>query len=198
MPDLRTFIAVNVSPTKPLVHILGRLADLGRPIRTVKGDHLHLTLQFRGPTDPAEVPAIEAAIRDAVTAADARPFDLPLQGLGAFPNDHRPNVIWVGCPDPGPLPQIVSHLPPPNTQPQDAIPQARNWQPHLTLARIKRRPGKPAGTPRGLIDLLSAHRQTVFGSARINSIILFASELRPDGPEYTALATLGLPSPQTP
>jgi 2'-5' RNA ligase len=55
----------------------------------------HLTLAFLG-----EVPEERgASIADALVpvAAAARPFELTLEGVGAFPDPDRPRVVWVGA-----------------------------------------------------------------------------------------------------
>ncbi len=54
----------------------------------------HLTLRFLGEVDVDREDALTAAIAEA--AAQTLPFDLWLEGVGAFPSPDRPRVVWVG------------------------------------------------------------------------------------------------------
>ncbi len=63
-------------------------------IRWVRVDGLHLTLRFLGPTPEALVPPLRAAA-DQLAAADS-PFEVVIEGGGAFPSLARPRSLWVG------------------------------------------------------------------------------------------------------
>ncbi len=54
----------------------------------------HLTLKFLGEADPVQVATISSAVADAVRPAS--PYELVLEGVGAFPSRARPRVVWVG------------------------------------------------------------------------------------------------------
>lgn len=55
----------------------------------------HLTLAFLGEVPPERVPRVEEAVQEGV--AVGAPFDLVLEGVGAFPSRERPRVVWVGA-----------------------------------------------------------------------------------------------------
>jgi len=55
----------------------------------------HLTLQFLGEIDPALVPSIAAALDE--VGHGISPFELVLEGVGAFPSRSRPRVVWLGA-----------------------------------------------------------------------------------------------------
>lgn len=80
-PSVRSFVAVEV-PASPS----------SSPRRSAPE---HLTLLFLGEIASDRVPAIEQAL----TPVGARwpPFDLTLDGVGAFPSVERPRVVWVGA-----------------------------------------------------------------------------------------------------
>jgi 2'-5' RNA ligase len=62
--------------------------------RWVAPENYHLTVAFLGRVDDAHVGGLTAAARDA--AAVVRAFDVPLDAVGAFPNERKPRVAWVG------------------------------------------------------------------------------------------------------
>lgn len=55
----------------------------------------HLTLRFLGEVAPERVGPIAAALTP--VGARLAPFDLTLEGVGAFPSAERPRVVWVGA-----------------------------------------------------------------------------------------------------
>ncbi|MGP8076248.1 MAG: RNA 2',3'-cyclic phosphodiesterase [Thermoplasmata archaeon] len=55
----------------------------------------HLTLRFLGEVANERVGAIEQVL--APVGARVAPFDLTLEGVGAFPSAERPRVVWVGA-----------------------------------------------------------------------------------------------------
>src|SRR5215471_5368599 len=91
---MRTFIAVSIPVTPPLRHIYDRLSDLGDRFRPVAIETLHVTLKFLGDTAEDQLPAICGAAKGIVERLP--PFTLNLKGLGAFPHERRPTVVWIG------------------------------------------------------------------------------------------------------
>jgi 2'-5' RNA ligase len=183
MATLRTFIAVPVTAGPALRSVIARLGGLGRAIKAVDPDQLHLTLKFLGDTAAEQVPAIAAEIREAVAGGAC--FDLTLSGIGVFPHARRPTVVWAGVVNADPLIALAGEL----EQRLERLGFAREgraYQPHLTLARIRSRP------PADLGDLLAREDQTGFGTAAIESVVFYQSELRSDGPAYTPLETVEL------
>jgi 2'-5' RNA ligase len=63
-------------------------------IRWVRVDGLHLTLRFLGPTPDDRRTPLEAGA-DALARADA-PFEVILDGGGAFPSLAQPRSLWIG------------------------------------------------------------------------------------------------------
>lgn len=195
---VRAFIAIKIRPTKPLQAMLNQIGQLGRAVRTVKPDNLHITLQFLGLIEHVAIPAITESIRHAVSSVKLGPFNLFLRGLGAFPNTRRPAVIWAGCPNPGPLSKLVALLQQP---PADkglfnptttTAPTTMLWHVHLTLARVNLRHPDRAQTLRMVTDLLQQFHHADFATQRIKSIDLLASNLRPTGPQYHLLSSVPL------
>jgi len=183
--SIRAFIAVAMPPTRALRNVLDRLGMLGSAVKPVTADNLHVTMKFLGQIPAEQVPQIVTIMRDA--AAGERAFAARIVGLGVFPRPERPSVVWAGLDEADGLICIADRLEERLT-PLGFPRERRAFHPHLTLARIRRKP------PAELADLLQDHQATEFGSADVETIQLFLSEPGPTGPQYRSLATTGLSS----
>src|SRR5258707_9094102 len=61
--------------------------------RWVRPENLHVTLKFIGNVDADKLDAIRAALADVRSGGAA---ELRFCGLGFFPNEKRPRVLWAG------------------------------------------------------------------------------------------------------
>ena len=68
-----------------------------RDVRWVRLDGLHLTLRFIGQFDEDRIAAFGEAMDRA--AAGLGPFDVAIEGAGAFPAVGRPRVLWLDVTD---------------------------------------------------------------------------------------------------
>jgi RNA 2',3'-cyclic 3'-phosphodiesterase len=180
---LRTFIAVQIAAPAALRGVLRELAEMGRAVKSSDPDHLHVTLKFLGETHSELVPEISSILTDAGCRCGR--CTLTLVGLGAFPHAQRPNVIWAGLEGAQGLQSLAAELES-ALEPRGFPKENRPFVPHLTLARIKAKP------PQSLRELLARTEKTRFGTATIESVEFFRSDLGPDGPKYTVLATAPL------
>jgi 2'-5' RNA ligase len=176
---LRTFIAVRIAESPALVDLHRRLSRLDESLRPVPVDNLHVTLKFLGPTERKKLDGIAAVMRD--VAARHSAHEIELCGLGAFPNARRPSVIWVGIHNGDALGSIAAALES-ELSPLGFTPEQRPFRPHLTVLRIKSRP------PEGLFSLLEEWHGKDFGTARIELIEFYQSELLRGGSRYKVLA----------
>ena len=181
---MRAFIAVEIDTELRLgiERLRDRLRRAGTKVKWVRATHTHLTLKFIGdiPDDRAE----EAAALMADAAAEAGPFDFEIAGAGRFP-PHSGNVrvLWVGVNDPtGTLEQQQKRL----NGDFERLGVEREHRPfsaHLTLGRVK----KPH-EGRAIIPAMNAEQDAVIGTQHVGELVLFESDLRPDGPVYTVIA----------
>jgi 2'-5' RNA ligase len=183
---MRTFIGVKLSPTPALRRLHDRLAGLGDRFTPVSLSNLHVTLKFLGETTPAQVPEIGTVLARIV--AGESPTHFQLLGVGAFPNERRPTVVWVGLDRADALQRIAARLEA-DLVPLGFAPEGRAFQPHLTLLRVKLRP------PDALFTILADEVQNDFGMVELAKVSLFESELTRSGSRYTALATYTLGQP---
>jgi 2'-5' RNA ligase len=152
----------------------------GQP-RWVRVDGLHLTLRFLGATLDERRAELAAAIE--TVAAQTTPFQVVLSGGGAFPNQYRPRVLWIG------IGEGVAEL---NAMERrlDAELRRLGWpgddrpfNAHLTLARTDGVPGADEVASR-LVD----EARGVSLGWRASRLVLYKSNLGHGPTHYEALA----------
>jgi len=177
--DLRLFLALALpEPVRAeLAHLRRALERRDDRWRWAPVDRIHLTVRFLGRVAAAP----DRALRDAwrLAAAASPPIAFRLRGLGAFPSESRPRVVWVGVEELDRATRLAALAAAIETAARTAgfEHEARAFRPHLTLARAARsgRPRFPGGDFEG--------RHIV--AAR--ELGLYRSELLPAGPRYTRL-----------
>lgn len=148
--------------------------------RWVRPENLHVTLKFIGNVDAGKLKAIRAALTEVRCGNEV---ELRFRGLGFFPNDRRPRVLWAGVdatPNLAPLAGEIDAL-----MEKRGIPcETRDFAPHLTLARFD---------PPGISERLRAAAQKSsardFGVVHAGEFHLIESKTRPTGAEYTRLSS---------
>lgn len=188
----RTFIAVEVpeAQREELARLRDRLAPELRGAKWVARTQYHATLAFLGDVSNPDLDAILGAVGEAARAVG--PLELRLAVLGAFPNPGRPRNLWVGLDGAGltGLERLHAALGRALSNAGQASGGRNDFSPHVTLARFKTGPGRPAAPDlRGLLPRYAGWSSEPF---TIAEVVAFASELRPEGPVYTALARSAL------
>jgi RNA 2',3'-cyclic 3'-phosphodiesterase len=177
---MRLFIAVEIPEAARQVLTSG-LAMLRRdlpPARWVRPEAIHVTLKFLGEQEAALVERLEATVPTALRGLG--PVTVALGGGGFFPHERRPRVAWVGgsAAGLGDWARAVEDA----TAALGVPREERGFSLHLTLARIER----PWGA-RAVEDFLVRVGKWSFQPFEASEAVLFRSELKPTGAEYTAL-----------
>lgn len=183
---IRTFIAVGVpaAAQRDLADAAGQLrAAMPPAVRWAAPDGMHLTLKFLGNIAPALVAPLLAALSDA--ARETAPFDLRLQGLGAFPHPRRPRVLWAGVAGDtdalAALQQSVERA----SLGLGFTPESRPFAPHITLGRVRQNAEAPA--LRRVGEALDAAPPLPPSTWMVDAIQLMQSVPTPGGMRYAAL-----------
>lgn len=188
--QMRLFIAVNF-PEQIKAAVGAMIKELRRlpaDVKWVEEENLHLTVQFLGNVPEDQVPDVVTALRRAV--AGVSPFSLSLGGVGVFPSEARPRVLWVGVSgETGALARLQRQVQG-EMAALDFEPEKRRFSPHLTLARSR--------TPRGFAEVLKragtlGGEPEQFGRAQVAFVELMHSELSPKGAKYLVLARIAFP-----
>ncbi|MGA2886604.1 MAG: RNA 2',3'-cyclic phosphodiesterase [Terracidiphilus sp.] len=128
---MRLFVAVPLAPVVigELSAASARLQSKGDGLRWSAPESWHITLQFLGNTGQQQYECMLARLRQLRTA----PVPIVMEGLGCF---DRAGILFAGVrltPELLLLQQRVTAA----TQPCGFVPEARTYQPHITLARSK-------------------------------------------------------------
>jgi 2'-5' RNA ligase len=102
--------------------------------RWVPVENMHLTVRFIGHVGDACVPAVLDALSPPLPI---QPFDLELNGCGVFPASGPPRVIWIGAAAGVLSLQAIHDEFDRRLLPVGFAAEARPFNAHLTLARIK-------------------------------------------------------------
>ena len=179
---IRSFIAIDLSdPARRRIEtLIQELRKSDAQVGWVRTEGIHLTLKFLGNVAPELIEEIKPAL--ARIASQIAPIRIEPAGCGAFPTIKWPRVIWVGLRDQiGPLAELVRRV---ETAlvPLGFEPEGRPFKPHLTLGRVKGRQRLQA-----LQEILLAHSDFAAEPFDAAEVVLYKSDLRPDGALYTPL-----------
>jgi len=182
---MRLFVALSLSPElrANLASLLDEFKRADPKPRWIIPENLHVTLKFIGHVGLDKLPEIESALA-AIRAPQS--FAVKFSGIGFFPDERRPAVIWTGMAAPPELKRLAHEID--AAMGSCGIPlDTRPLQPHLTLARLKETPLNAA-----LGTLAQRNKDLVFGTLWVNQFDLVESKLKSSGAEYTTLRSFPL------
>lgn len=189
IPSVRAFVAIEL----PSI-LLKRIEELQETLKKeVKGtrsvswprpEGIHLTLKFLGDVEETRIEDISTALTGA--SSGFKSMRLKAGGVGCFPTQRNPRVIWVGLSHSEELERLQNNI-------EEAAAglgfekEDRPFKPHLTLCRIKspedgRILGHSIEKFKDFIDIDFVARD----------LVLFKSQLSPRGAVYTALKRISL------
>lgn len=186
----RLFCALEL-PAPTRLRLLSHIGKLQARVPGVRASwsresNIHLTLKFLGETPQRLVRKFDTAMSRAVKGIP--PFPILISGSGVFPRPRDPRVLWVGISDlEGRLANLHSRIEA-EGELEGFAREARQFHPHLTLARLRTREGARA-TAR-------AHEELQFPPEEItvNEVLLIRSELSSQGSRYSTLSKYTLDS----
>jgi RNA 2',3'-cyclic 3'-phosphodiesterase len=177
---VRLFIAIKISPEiqQAIAALLQEFRVLAPQIKWVRAENLHITLKFLGETPDQKLSPLQNALSG---IRFDQSVNLVIHGLGFFPNDRRPKVLWAGMQASQNLQSLAANIDAevhrlgfPNEE--------RPFAPHLTLARLQ-----SLRIPPNLLQTIHSKSAQNFGSLRTGEFHLIQSHLKPTGAEYTTL-----------
>jgi RNA 2',3'-cyclic 3'-phosphodiesterase len=187
----RTFIAIGIP--RPMGREIAGLQTVLAPeitgCRWAESSPFHITLAFLGDVLNSDLAQLNESINAATDSIG--PFEVALEGLGAFPSVARPRVIWVGVGGPNMKPlldlqeAVVDAIAEIGFRPDDL-----KFHPHVTIGRIK--PGRHGHC--NLTRLVERYRGWSTESFAVEEVTTFSSTLGSGGPIYTPIGHAPLKS----
>jgi len=186
---MRCFIAIDMDEESriSLARLQKQIADeagLKKGVKWVNTKIMHLTLKFLGEITDAQSVEVCRLVKQAADKNKA--FDLNIEAVGSF-GGKSARVLWVGANDENDrllaLQKDIEKKLASVGWPEDS----RQFQGHLTLCRIKN-----AKAGRKLAEVAQKFKNVKIGSVLIDSVTVYQSQLKSDGPVYTKLGNYKL------
>jgi len=156
-------------------------------VRWTPGAQLHLTIKFLGDIDSASIDTLTKNLHE--QCRNFPSFRFALSKLGCFPSFVKPHVIWIGID--GDVAQLNDLAALVDLAAQGICQHTEDceFHPHLTIGRIR-----PGGRKlaRSIGATLQAESAPVDAEWTVSELILFRSELKPQGAIHVPMATIRL------
>jgi 2'-5' RNA ligase len=183
---LRLFVAIAIPEQvrNEIIAVQKELKTLALgDVRWTNEEQFHLTLKFLGNVPASSVEAVKESLAQA--CAVTAPFHLRAEGIGFFPNEWQPRVVWVGFEDDKNELTVLQMRVERLLAPFVEKPGAEKFLAHATLGRFQkyRRHKTEQLMPRAL-----THQHRVFGGWQVENAGLFRSELSLDGARHSVVA----------
>ncbi|MGQ9530950.1 MAG: RNA 2',3'-cyclic phosphodiesterase [Candidatus Bathycorpusculaceae bacterium] len=182
MPEMiRSFIAFDIESESILKRILetqNLLTKTGADLKLVEPKNIHITVRFLG---NITMPMAEK-IHEEMKKVQFTPFNVKIQGIGAFPNLRYPRVVWAGITEGATQLQNIFNQLEPRLRSLGFAPDPKGFSPHLTIARVKSGRNKAE-----LANCINDNVSYEFGVVHAECLRLKRSDLTPKGPIYSTL-----------
>ena len=175
---MRVFIAVEISDAvrMALADIQRDLKPVTNSARWVAPESIHLTLKFLGEIPEHQIPNIDSAL----ISLTWKPFLVTINGIGFFPGNRSPRVVWAGMEAPT-MKELAQEV---DTRMETLgfEKEKRAFRPHITLARAR-----DMRIDASLVAAAQKFEKQEFGSFMVDRFYLFQSHLKPTGAVYNKL-----------
>ncbi|MCS7124899.1 MAG: RNA 2',3'-cyclic phosphodiesterase [Candidatus Bathyarchaeota archaeon] len=178
---IRSFIAFDIEDSGVLENITKMqkiLSGTGADLKLVEPQNIHITLRFLGNITQPMVDKVYGGM----CKVHFTPFTIKIQGLGAFPNQRNPRVVWAGIREGFLQLRGIFEQLEPFLRSLGFAPDPKGFSPHLTIARVRSGRNKAQ-----LVKCLMENVNFEFGVVKANCLRLKRSDLTPKGPIYTTL-----------
>jgi 2'-5' RNA ligase len=178
---IRSFIAFDIDKESVLKRITDAqtlVAGTGADLKLVEPKNIHVTMRFLG---NITAPMVDR-VHEEMKRVQFIPFDIKIQGLGAFPDLRYPRVLWAGITQGAEQLRSIFDQLEPRLRGLGFSPDPKGFSPHLTIARVKSGRSKAE-----LAKCVAENAKYEFGTIAGNCLKLKKSDLTPKGPIYSTL-----------
>ncbi|MHA1577179.1 MAG: RNA 2',3'-cyclic phosphodiesterase [Candidatus Thorarchaeota archaeon] len=179
--DIRVFLSIDIEDPNLLTrinHIQKQLDRQAAKMKLIEQENIHFTWRFFGDTPISKIEDIHQEL----LKLKFNPITIQILGVGAFPNIHKPRVIWVGAT------QNVDKLRELKKATDELLAnlsyriEQKKFIPHATIARVRTIRDRTQLTE----NLESLTNESV-GIMTVSSIRMTKSTLTQSGPIYETL-----------
>jgi 2'-5' RNA ligase len=180
----RLFIAINATDPleKDFLPFFKKLkinADKQNLIvKWIIPNNFHITMNFLGELPEEILPSLQDVIQE--ICSQFAPFELKIEDISAFANEHEARVLWLGVQNKKCFAQLK------NSMEQALLDKKildradpREFSPHLTLGRLR--------NPHSVKDMISPLKRKSFGKIHVRELVLYESKLQGPFPVYIPL-----------
>ncbi|MFH1276455.1 MAG: RNA 2',3'-cyclic phosphodiesterase [Candidatus Woesearchaeota archaeon] len=174
----RLFIGIPVSTEikENILALILQFKTIKAEFSIISPENLHFTVKFLGDVEDVKIEEIKTILTKISQKQNS--FKIFLSKLGAFPSLEKINVIWVGgskelLPLMKTANSSLSHI-----KESDYAEEV----PHLTIARVKSELNKEK-----LKEFIQKHQNDTFGEMIVDKLVLYKSNLTPEGPVYEVI-----------
>ena len=178
---IRTFLAFDIEDqtiVRRIIQAQKMLVNTGADLKLVNPQNIHWTIRFLGEIHSSMIEQIHEEMKKIAFS----PFQIELDGIGAFPKPAYPRVIWAGIRNGTKELKDVFEQLEPRLRGLGFHPDNKGFSPHLTIARVRSGRNKAK-----LAELINELIDYDFGTVKSGNLKLIKSDLTPRGPIYTNL-----------
>jgi RNA 2',3'-cyclic 3'-phosphodiesterase len=181
---MRLFTGISLPPN--VVEKLSAIIDELQPIAHIRwsaAENLHITSKFVGQWPDEKLDELKAALKEIAVRG---PIPIAISRFGFLPNANRPHVFFAGV-QAGPHLAALAETMDEKLALLGVSKEARPYQPHVTLARIK-----PNDDIRAVRERVAHKSGSDFGTFDVDEFHLYLSTSAGGRTVYTRLATYDL------
>jgi 2'-5' RNA ligase len=184
---VRLFVALDFPDAvrRAFHELIARLKPACRIAKWVRPESMHITLKFIGEVAADKLAPIRATL---ATVHSTTPVEMQFCGLGFFPNERRPRVLWCGIEASANLAELAVSIEG-ALVPLGVPAESRDFVPHLTLARFQAN-GSAHSDLGALVRPPGELKSYDFG--RETEFHLIESILKPAGAEYKRVESFSI------
>jgi len=168
---MRSFIGIplNNNTQDEIYKIYPQIKNL----RFTKKENLHITVKFLGEVKEEGIGKIKKIIEE--SCSDLEKFKISCNRLSSFPTLSSARVIWVNVIEGAKIIEKIYNKLEEKLEKLGFQTENRKYIPHITIARAK-----------NTVDITD-YLKTFEINSTAESIVLYKSDLKPGGPEYTKI-----------
>lgn len=180
---MRLFLALKIEPSETYLSVIDELKHSLRrdTISWADPKIAHLTLKFFGNTPDYRVDKIHRRMDDA--CKNIEPVKFSINKIGAFGSSYKPQILWFGLKEEEMLKQLHSQIME-AIKPIGYLPDAGNFVPHITFARIHKTMDKP-----WFWKCVEKFQNAQIQDVVIDKVHLFESKLTPEKAVHSIIRT---------